>query len=167
MFKLPHILAEDGEGISRIIFAAIFVLIWIVSAIAGAINKKKEERRRREIRETIERTTQGSPSARVPPPARPAPPRKVAKAPARRPPPLRKPVEEEAIVLEVAEHGIQRPSIEATEITDGTRRRGRSGTTVNADAIAAWLRPETLRRQFILTEILQPPVALRDDRRIE
>ena len=28
-------------------------------------------------------------------------------------------------------------------------------------AFAKWLRPETLRQQFILTEVLQPPRALR------
>ena len=35
---------------------------------------------------------------------------------------------------------------------------------VGAVAIARWLTPQTLRSQFILTEILQPPVALRDSR---
>jgi hypothetical protein len=29
-----------------------------------------------------------------------------------------------------------------------------------------WLNPATMRGQFILTEVLQPPLALRDERRI-
>jgi hypothetical protein len=37
-------------------------------------------------------------------------------------------------------------------------------TSAGAGAIAAWLKPGTLRQQFVLTEVLQPPVALRDER---
>ena len=33
----------------------------------------------------------------------------------------------------------------------------------DARVIARWLNPSTLRRQFMLTEIFQPPVALRDN----
>jgi hypothetical protein len=35
--------------------------------------------------------------------------------------------------------------------------------TVDADAIHAWMTPATLRQQFILTELLQPPLAMRDE----
>jgi hypothetical protein len=38
----------------------------------------------------------------------------------------------------------------------------RPKVSANASAVAKWLRPDTLRQQFILTEILQPPLALRD-----
>jgi hypothetical protein len=34
--------------------------------------------------------------------------------------------------------------------------------SAGAEAIAAWMKPATLRKQFILTEVLQPPVALRE-----
>ena len=33
-----------------------------------------------------------------------------------------------------------------------------------APSVAAWLQPATLRKQYILTEILQPPMALRENR---
>jgi len=33
---------------------------------------------------------------------------------------------------------------------------------VDAKVLARWLRPQTLRAQFILTEIFQPPVSLRE-----
>ena len=33
---------------------------------------------------------------------------------------------------------------------------------VDAQVLGRWLRPQTLRSQFILTEIFQPPVALRE-----
>jgi hypothetical protein len=35
-------------------------------------------------------------------------------------------------------------------------------TRVDARALHRWLTPATLRRQFMLTEVLQPPIALRD-----
>src|SRR5688500_11015694 len=35
--------------------------------------------------------------------------------------------------------------------------------TVDASAIHAWMTPATLRQQFILTELLQPPLAMRDE----
>jgi hypothetical protein len=34
---------------------------------------------------------------------------------------------------------------------------------VDAKVLVRWLRPQTLRSQFILTEIFQPPIALRDN----
>jgi hypothetical protein len=36
--------------------------------------------------------------------------------------------------------------------------------TVNATAIHSWLTPSVLQKQFILTEIFQPPLALREER---
>ena len=37
-------------------------------------------------------------------------------------------------------------------------------SNVDAKVLARWLRPQTLRAQFILTEIFQPPLALRESR---
>src|SRR5437773_2199936 len=39
-----------------------------------------------------------------------------------------------------------------------------SVASVDASQIARWAKPATLRQQFILTEIFQPPLALRDRR---
>jgi hypothetical protein len=36
----------------------------------------------------------------------------------------------------------------------------------SAASIKAWMRPTTLRRQFILTELLQPPLAMREPRHL-
>ncbi|HRK29922.1 MAG TPA: hypothetical protein PLD59_02500, partial [Tepidisphaeraceae bacterium] len=38
------------------------------------------------------------------------------------------------------------------------------GPAVDAGQLRGWLRPQTLREQFMLTEILQRPLALRPDR---
>jgi len=43
-----------------------------------------------------------------------------------------------------------------------TSREKAPAATANAAALSRWLTPETLRSQFILTEILQPPLALRE-----
>ncbi len=40
--------------------------------------------------------------------------------------------------------------------------RAVSVSSVDARGMSAWLRPHTLRAQFILTEIFQPPLALRE-----
>lgn len=37
----------------------------------------------------------------------------------------------------------------------------RSGARVNAAVLRRWLQPQTLQNQFMLTEIFQPPLALR------
>lgn len=71
---------------------------------------------------------------------------------------------------------IEARTIEAQRITDarsdssseGGISTGASagGPKVTAKALSAWLRPPTLREQFILTEIFQPPLALRPHDRI-
>jgi len=40
----------------------------------------------------------------------------------------------------------------------------RKPTGADAAALSRWLTPRTLRSQFILTEILQPPLALREEK---
>jgi hypothetical protein len=42
----------------------------------------------------------------------------------------------------------------------------RPPATVTSAALQRWLRPNVLHRQFILTEIFQPPLALRDSRHL-
>lgn len=55
-------------------------------------------------------------------------------------------------------------TIESTAIGQGESRRATQTTGADAAAIRRWLTPQTLRTQFILTEVLQPPVAIRPDR---
>ena len=45
-------------------------------------------------------------------------------------------------------------------------RQNASTASVSAPALARWLQPNTLRRQFILTEVFQPPLGLRGERKI-
>jgi hypothetical protein len=41
----------------------------------------------------------------------------------------------------------------------------RPTSTASADRLRKWLTPANLQAQFLFTEILQPPLALRDDRK--
>jgi hypothetical protein len=66
---------------------------------------------------------------------------------------------------------IESRTVEAMRVSDARAATSLSGDTpaaapaggprVTSKALAAWLRPPTLRDQFILTEIFQPPLALR------
>lgn len=87
---------------------------------------------------------------RVPQPLSRPPPRKVKKKGGRPAPPV--PAEQPAVP-----HMPPAPpaSVQAA-------RRAPAGA--DATALSRWLTAKTLRSQFILTEILQPPLALREDR---
>ncbi len=71
---------------------------------------------------------------------------------------------------------IEARTIEAQRVSDARSDSSSEGETstgaaargpkVTAKALSAWLRPPTLREQFILTEIFQPPIALRPHERI-
>jgi hypothetical protein len=50
----------------------------------------------------------------------------------------------------------------ASAITHPPMKTVAPPATASASAIRQWLRPATLRSQFILTELLRPPVGLRD-----
>jgi hypothetical protein len=87
---------------------------------------------------------------RKPVPARPVPPRAPVVAPD---------------ILEVipdapptSARAAQRASVSNTAVT------AHNPSSVNATAIRRWLTPSTLQKQFILTEIFQPPLAMRGDR---
>lgn len=97
--------------------------------------------------------------------AKPAPPpRQVASRPGGQPAP-RRPKKQKAARLptappleELTPVAARAASPAAESATAGERR---GGAAANAAALSRWLTPTTLRSQFILTEILQPPLALR------
>ena len=92
----------------------------------------------------------------MPPPRLPAPPKPVRRAPKQ--PRRVTPVQAEQ--LPVLEEDVPlTPIAQQAPITSPTRA---AKPAVDAQALASWLRPATLQKQFILTEILQPPLALRD-----
>jgi hypothetical protein len=94
------------------------------------------------------------PPRQAPPRVQPQQPKKrfPAKAPSMRRKP--QPVQEEAATVLIEAEAVNR-------ITSPPQRRTASPV---AAALHGWLKPSTLRKQFILTEVLQPPVAMREDR---
>jgi len=160
----------DGGWI-KFVFGAIFFLIWVISALGTWLNKKREEERRRRLREQLERGTPSAPtmSARArlnQPPVQRAPKRSAQRAP--KPPrqPAQRyralPVPPPIPVSRGETQATTRP-VTATDVST-VKRGGVQAPGATAVALARWLRPDTLRRQFMLTEILQPPLALREPR---
>ncbi len=178
MNALHGILAESDESnLPKVIFGVIFFAIWAISAIASAIAKKKEQERRRQVRESIERgpapppLPEPTPQRRVPrqPPPRPAPATRAPVQPKRFPVKSPRPVARRAApslasssTSEVEPSSAARAPVAATEISAQPVAPSRRSTGVTAGALHLWLKPSTLRQQFILTEVFQPPLALRE-----
>jgi hypothetical protein len=102
------------------------------------------------------------PQQRVAIPPRAAIQRSMPSKPARQP--LRrgrqKPVEEPVLELE---EEVQTPHLQRPAAAPSTPTTPRA-PLATASTIRQWLRPQTLQSQFILTELLQPPVGLREPR---
>ena len=189
MANFSPILA-DTEIPGKLIGFLIVAAIYGIGALASWLSKQKKEQDELERREQIRRAIEAQQASAMgaaqhqhqlrqppPPPRRitpastpptrstaPPPPlaRRVPKAPRRRVPvppiPMAAPVP--PVPLEPAE-GPSGNVLAATEIGSDDRTRHPAQVAAGASAIARWLNPATLRQQFILTEILQPPVVLR------
>ena len=183
MKYLYSMLLAGDEDIGKIIFGVIAAVIWIVSALASNIQKQKNKGGRilpppgvrpAPVSQWQQRAPK-QPSRRTPSPPRApsalqaqiaratqalerlAPPanKRVLgkKAPARR---LAPPLPPAAQLEEV-------PSPPPPPLPMKRQREiNASSPAVNAAILHQWARPKNLRTQFILTEIFQPPVALRD-----
>ena len=181
-----HILAADsGDPVVGFIVFGLVIFFWVVSAVSSA--KKNSDNQRRQLRQT--RHSMSQPQQPAPMPVS-APPRRasvrLAPAIARRvPPPVitRSPFSKKittaqrAALAKKAAAQISRPApppiptkppalpaaqqktpSAAPTITSLERKPN----TISASAIRGWLKPTTLQQQFILTELFQPPLALRD-----
>jgi hypothetical protein len=79
------------------------------------------------------------------------------------PPPLRQPAPPPPRVATAPR--MARPAAQPAAAVDQAAPRAHrtASAAVGAAVIRRWLRPGVLRRQFILTELLQPPLALREN----
>jgi hypothetical protein len=145
------------------------IIIRVIEALSG---KKKEnapdpnwqaqqaewERQRREWEAAqqrmqqppVQQPFQAAPQP-ISPTARPTPNRK--NRPARRPPAI--PSSSRGQIEELVE------TAELVEVQTAPMSRPVQRPKVTAGAIAQWARPRTLKSQFILTEILKPPLSMR------
>ncbi len=105
------------------------------------------------------RQTPQVPSSRVPVPPQLQPQRRAAAKQSKRRFSAPAPVQPVQVVEE-------RSTVVRTEPrTRESELKRPAPPTVTALSVATWLKPQTMRSQFILTEILQPPLALRDGQR--
>jgi hypothetical protein len=180
-------------------FLAIIVVIWTLSGIATAVNKKNEAERRRQLALQLQRASmQGRAPAAAQRPRRiseglaarfpdvllpPAPPPQRMQAPPL--PPRRQPAPQQRkkqqqrrgsapqqrrvaapppppVPAAAASRGSAPLSTAAPAVQSAHDRAASAVRAVDAAALARWARPATLRQQFMLTEIFQPPLALRD-----
>ena len=162
-----------------IVGIAVF-LFWIIAAIGGklkgAMNKQPpanpgEEtplaRMQREIAEQIERM-HGRPVAPQPPPLPQIPQMQRQPQVQRQPQAQRQPQGQRQRsskrVQQIAAPPPPAAEASASPITAPALAPRPAPLTVPAPVIRRWLTPTTLRQQFILTELFQPPLSMREDR---
>jgi hypothetical protein len=182
--QIPFILALDEESIGKIIFAVIAGVIWAVGSLVSWANKRQQEAKRRAQQQMMSRPPSSQPSPRArqriaegmavrhpevllppahqrqrvrqgpppvppmrPPTKVPQPPKPARKSKASRLPPA-------PPLPPVPRQPQQVPSIVAAPTT----------AVAATPNIMGALGAGSLRKQFIIMEILQPPLALREER---
>lgn len=180
-----NILAAGGDQIIGIIF----FLIWVVVLVVSGLQKLGEAKRKREATMRRQMPTTPQPAQQPQHPSRPAPQR--AQLPPRLPQPehrpqpqarpkvpqLPKPAATTMPIPTPAPALVSAPDTRdfsagaaserafQAEIGSAEQHKARAAKPiVTARQIAKGLRPESFRKLYILTELLQPPIALRQDR---
>lgn len=152
-----YILAAEEDAIYKLVPFLIILVIWALGAIASAINKSKPKQRQTPL---------------APPP--PIPPQKVMNRPA--PPVAQIAVARQGLpplptIARKAARGKKvvrtpgpppLPQAPAAAPAPVSRPAVSRSVAPSTGSIAAWLRPQTVRSQFALSEILGKPVALKD-----
>lgn len=181
MLELPLILLQrdDDNGPMRFLGILIIIAIFVIGNLVQWLQKYQEQKRKQDLQRRaqgqaapppLQRPTIARPSPRqTPQPRRPAPAPALAQRQAtlqRKPqapprlPPLPQPARAEPRIAAPA----PTPShdISATEIGAAPTRKEATGR--QRGFLRAVLNPQSLKQAYILTELLQPPVALRDAR---
>lgn len=177
--ELPaaQLLAETDPV--KLVSGLVVIAFWVIGALITAASKKREQADRQKVRESLESGARErgalQPTARQQPIAPPPLPQRVPppladeirmRIPARMTRPQKK--QKPQKVKPTAAVFAQPPAIVEAETshrttTDLPLPAPRAQPTIAAaPAIHQWLRPDTLRKQFIITELLQPPLSLRE-----
>lgn len=160
MASLPSILASDDyDGMIKLIGGVIVLIIWGVGAMASTIKKAQAQARQKQARAPF---------------APPLPAQRPIAAPARPPAippriPMALPPLSTLVRAQPPARAAARPKAAApVQITSAPARvavpkpkAAPVSPAVASSSIAGLLRPTTVRAQFILAEVLQPPLALR------
>ena len=179
MQQVSHMLAAGEDPTGKIIVGVAVAIFWVVSQVVAAMKKQPDKRRgappvlktpRGASRGTVQQRNRDLPGPRpgiltrtglsksapmkVPTPARPP----AAIPPARRAPAV-------ASVPSVPKSSAGRGTsgtIVAAARTVVTKSAERPAPLARNEFVQALLRPRNLRKAYVLTEILQPSVALRE-----
>jgi Na+-transporting methylmalonyl-CoA/oxaloacetate decarboxylase gamma subunit len=175
----PAQLLADTDPM-KLISGLIVIAFWIIGALITAATKKKENAQRQQTREHLEAVARAR--GRVASTPQPVPP----PVPGYSPPPLAEGVRmrvPDRLVRPLAKKPKQaKPTppprvapkrvVSQVPIEEEVSHRTTTDVpppsarpqpaVVAAAAIHRWLRPQTLRQQFIVTELLQPPLSLRE-----
>jgi len=161
MLTQELILAKSDPFFTGLVIVMVLIF-WGISALSKAAKRAAELQRQR-LRQVRESISQLAPeiARRLPPaiPQRPIQKRKQKqqkRAPTNynklaAPPPL-------PAAQPVA------PAMPISTPAPALEPPKRTAVTATAPVIRRWLNPTTLRQQFILTEVFQPPLALREER---
>jgi hypothetical protein len=180
------LLQQEEPGWGRMLFALIFLLIWVISAIAGAISKRRKQQQvdvewepdeevviiePREVPPTrprpVERRVQRPAPPPLPPrmePARPVPPARRQPRPAAVPSRVFPGAAEvvmpdRAFPQARARVPISERSTPVVGAPPSVSHEPSAGAPVRV--LRQWLKPQNLQTHFVLTEVLQQPLALR------
>lgn len=159
MTDVMPILAAGGEDPTvKIIIGVVVAVFWVIAQVAGALGKKEDK----SLPLPSEQPPQPRPPRQTPRPDRvpPVQRRQKPQPPRRQPPPIRQqpayeapPVARQRVMETVSE--IERKASQSP---------AKPGSLPRRQMINALLRPQNLRRAFVVNELLQPPVALRGER---
>ncbi len=169
--RTPFILAD--VDIAKVVIGVLVFVVWGISSLASMVKKANEEAKRRALSRAAGVTPApnilangGMAATPVPrPPPRPkAAPKKLQVRPALKAvaQPVRPPPAPVAKPKPVAAPEFSVPVVEKSALGSISNVARSKSVGAKAPAIRKWLTPETLRKQFILTELFRPPVALRD-----
>lgn len=159
---LPILARDEDSGTGRIIFFALVAVFWIISAIASSI---KNARKKAEVEAARRAKAQQPGWVAAPPPVPqqipsfPAHVRaRVQGAPAlQQPPVIHAPTLPQYFAVPEAPSPRMAPLTAAPPPQPVAPRP----PAVDARAIRRWLTPEVMQRQYIVTEIFDPPPASR------
>jgi hypothetical protein len=180
MHPLPPILASSDDAMFKIIFWVIVGVIWAIASAVGAIKNKVKQAQRRAAAGQLPIELTPRMEVKPPPLARPpaqqmawqmnVPSALASRGPVprqkkgTRPPPLR-PLASPAprrppAQLPTAPPIARAPAASAPQAAARSRSEDQAPLAVK---LAASLRPQSLRTQWLLTEILNKPLSLRDE----
>ena len=167
MLIMPFNLADGDAGLIKFAFFVVVLIVWGITASVSAIGKARQEKAKQ--RRRVSSVRPATIALPPPPPARkPQAIPAIKRAAAIAPPPLvaakssaarkRPPV----VISGVEPVVVDRPVSTTPTITAAAP----ASPPIAQPPIARWLGAPTIRAQFVLAEILQRPLALRNKPRL-